>query len=216
MTLKNLISLALETTGIRHSWLFEKLVRPIYEWNLMRIWWIQGRKVPPPHLVKVITILFWADHIGAEIIVETGTYKGDIVRALHPRFRRTITIELAPKLAARVRHEFRRTAGIEVITGDSGVELERVIPTLDAPTVFWLDAHYSGPRTAGREGLVPIFAEIDRISRELKFAHVVIIDDMRLFNGSDGYPTQAELMQRLKLLKYNTVYSNDMLQAVMT
>jgi hypothetical protein len=140
--------------------------------------------------------------------------EGRSFRALHERFRRTITIELAPTLAAQARHEFRRAAGVEVITGDSGMELNKILATLDAPTVFWLDAHYSGPRTMG-ENVVPILAEINSIWSKLTVPHAIIIDDLREFVGDHGYPTRVKLLEYLGSRGYETNVSNDMLQAIM-
>jgi hypothetical protein len=41
--------------------------------------------------------------------------------------------------------------------------------------------------------MTPVFAEIRHILSHPVRNHVIVIDDARLFNGTDGYPTFREL-----------------------
>jgi hypothetical protein len=176
----------------------------------LRVWWKRGRlPARAPQLPRWMAILHWADVIGATNFVETGTYLADTVRELHPRFDRVVTIELSWELAEQAKREFRHVAGVEVVHGDSGVELPRITETLKGPTVFYLDAHWAGSGTASEAG-VPIAAEIECIAR-LAFPHAVIVDDMHLFNGTNGFPTLEALRDAVwKLGYWNVIASNEL------
>ncbi|HBR99391.1 MAG TPA: hypothetical protein DD979_18740 [Gammaproteobacteria bacterium] len=127
----------------------------------MRAWWAEGRPAPPPHDVKLAAILYLADLIGAKMLVETGSYLGDTVRALRGRFDVLASIEIAQELAAPLQKEFRHDKSVRIILGDSGKELSRLLDEAKLPAIFWLDAHYSGGPTLG-EGYVPVFCGAGR------------------------------------------------------
>src|SRR5262249_2110956 len=65
------------------------------------------------------------------------------------------------------------------------------------PCLFWLDAHYSGShfgcQTARGPRDTPIIQELEHILTHPIMSHVVLIDDARLFNGHNDYPTATEL-----------------------
>ena len=158
-------------------------IRPIYSRALLRQWWSKGRPAPPPHEVKLAAILYLADRTGAQILIETGSYLGDTVRALRGRFDLIASIEIAPELAKPLQKEFAGDKSIRIALGDSGEELNRLLLEVKDPVVFWLDAHYSGGPTLGF-GHVPIFAELDAIKRlATAAAHAILIDDPKDFTG---------------------------------
>lgn len=132
---------------------------------------------------------------GADTFVETGTYRGDTLAQVAPLVRRAISIELDPSLAELARRRFRRRTNVEVRTGDSAAVLPEVVAELRTPSVFWLDGHYSGGATAD-SGLCPILSEIDAALGG-PVDHVLLIDDIRLFDGTDGYPTLDQLRERI-------------------
>ena len=202
----------LDATGLRTNGLLNNYVKPIWTYNQLRRWWGRGRPVPAPHGVKLATILHWSDLIGAKTLVETGTYRGDTVRALRGRFERLVSIELSPELAKPVAEEHRVFKNVEIVVGDSGATLPQVTATLTTPTVFWLDAHYSAGKTVG-EGVVPVYRELAG-ALATTVPHVILIDDMRDFSGADGYPTVAELTAHIEAAAYKVFIANDILQAV--
>ena len=133
-----------------------------------------------------------------QVFVETGTYRGDTLAKVAPHVRRAISIEIDPTLADHARLRFRGTPTVEIICGDSAEQLIGVVERLTAEgttAAFWLDGHFSGGATAG-EGLCPILAEVDTVLGS-GLDHVLLIDDIRLFDGTDGYPTLAELRERV-------------------
>jgi hypothetical protein len=69
--------------------------------------------------------------------------------------------------------------------------LREVVPALGRPALFWLDAHWSGLDTAGREAECPLLAEIQLINAA-PFTHTVLVDDARLFCAPPPRPHDAE------------------------
>ncbi len=197
---------------LRRSNFIHDIVRPAYSRRLLVDWWKKGRPSPPPHEVKLWSILYLADSIGARNLVETGSYLGDTVRALRGRFDLIASIELAEELARPLQVEFKNDPTVRILIGDSGVELRQLLPELHGPTIFWLDAHYSGGPTLG-DGYVPIYAEVDAISDAVSGPHALLIDDMKDFNGADGYPTEREILTHLTVRGYAAFISNNMLHA---
>jgi len=108
---------------------------------------------------------------------------------------RIVSIELHPELAARARERFRRHPHVTIVEGDSSSVLPPLVSALEAPALFWLDAHFTGPSGARGQVDSPIVTEIDVVRRSRVPGHVVLIDDVRCFEGRDGYPTLARLRE---------------------
>ena len=198
---------------VRRSRLVHEYVRPSYDYRLMRAWWDNGRPAPPPHDVKLAAILYLADLVGAKMLVETGSYLGDTVRALRGRFDILASIEIAQELVAPLQKEFRHDKSVRIILGDSGKELSRLLDEVNLPAIFWLDAHYSGGSTLG-EGYVPIYGELDAIARLAYEKHAILIDDAKDFSGQNGYPTADEVVERLRVAGYRVAIVNNMIHAI--
>jgi hypothetical protein len=161
--------------------------------RLLAAWHAAGRPSPPPHEIKQRIVLRYAKRHRVRVLVETGTYLGEMVEATQRRFERVISIELDPKLYQQATERFSRLPHVRIIHGDSGEVLPTVLAELDAPALFWLDGHYSGGITAKGERETPILREVDNILSHAIDRHVILIDDARLFNGTHDYPTLAEL-----------------------
>ncbi len=164
-------------------------VRPLYDrLNLLR-WRLRGRPIPPPYAVKRRTVLEYARRYSLEVLIETGTWHGDMMYFARSRFRNAYSIELDHRLFLAAQQRFRHAPNIRVIEGDSGVELPRLVRTMDRPVLFWLDAHFcKGPSARGVLDS-PILQELQCIFDHPIRNHVVLIDDARIFNGEGGYPT---------------------------
>lgn len=165
-----------------------------HEPKAIRDWRGRGSPLPPPPAVKQAILLGLARRYSLRLFVETGTSFGDTVRAMIPHFDRLWTIELGDLLFTEAREKFREAQSVELIHGDSGRELGRLIPHLDAPALFWLDAHYSGGPLRGAtsargENDTPILEELYHILSAVEPRHVVAIDDARLFGTDLAYPT---------------------------
>ena len=125
---------------------------------------------------------------GPTTFVETGTYRGDTIAAVRTYVTRSVSIELDETLCALARHRFRRHPDVEILWGDSGTLLAAVVEGLTEPAAFWLDGHYSGGVTADSGGDAPILSELEAVLTS-PVAHLVLVDDARLFDGTNGYPT---------------------------
>lgn len=124
--------------------------------------------------------------------VETGTYRGDTAAWAAAHFSRVTTIELSPDYCAAAQARFRDQPNVRVMEGDSGEALSVVVPALPDRACFWLDAHWSGLDTAGRETECPLLAELALLNAA-PVTHVVLVDDARLFCAPPARPHRAEL-----------------------
>lgn len=158
--------------------------------NITRIviWCLSGMRIPPPYAYKMFTLLIYATKYKSSIFVETGTYEGDTLDFLRIFFKRLFSVELDDRLFKNANDYFENSRNIEILHGDSAKLLPKILKELKEPTLFWLDAHYSGEGTARGDKDTPIMKELTNIKKNMKFKHVVLIDDARLFIGKDSYP----------------------------
>ena len=158
-------------------------------------WVDQGMPVPPPHVVKQAVVLAYAQRFGTATLVETGTYFGAMVEAMHDHFEHIYSIELSEALFARAQARFHGLPGITLIQGDSAREIARVLPQLKVPALFWLDGHWSDGVTARGDTNTPVREELAAILGAADLSHVILIDDAREFGVDPSYPTIEELRQ---------------------
>ena len=155
-------------------------------------WWRSGKPSPPPHEVKELVVRAYATRFRRRILLETGTYLGDMVEAMRHRFDRIISIEVDTSLAVQAKLRFRGEDHIEIVCGDSGVAMPEMLAGMKGEGIFWLDGHYSGGITSKGSQETPVGSELRHI-----FAHgkkpVILIDDARLFNGENDYPSLADI-----------------------
>ena len=90
-------------------------------------WYRDGRPAPPPPAAKQRIVADHAKRFRCQCLVETGTYRGDMVEAQKRRFRRIFTIELDARLYERAVARFRADRHVVVLHGDSGRLLPEVI-----------------------------------------------------------------------------------------
>jgi hypothetical protein len=184
------------TSGLLAHWRnFSMLpwMRPFTEWRVYKKWNRLGRRTPAPPIVKQRIVKEYLRRSGASTVVETGTFRGDMVDALAPLARRIVSIELDDRLYAEAGRRFAGQDHIELVHGDSAALLPGIISKLDRPALFWLDGHYTGIGSARTEVDSPIVAEIEALLEHSIAGHVVLIDDAREFSGTGGYPTIDEL-----------------------
>jgi hypothetical protein len=177
-------------------------------------WHYGGCEYPPPNAVKQITIAYYQTKYSIPILIETGTYLGDMVEAQKNRFSKIVTIELSEKLFNDAKKRFSKDGNITVIHGDSGKVLYEVLKNIKSPAIFWLDGHFSGGITAMGDKECPIFEEINAIFTTSNYNHILLIDDARLFVGQGGYPTIDELTKHIKTknVKYQEEVKNDIIR----
>lgn len=139
--------------------------------------------------------LEYAERFGLKIFVETGTFKGDTVEAMRPHFERIYSVELAEKFYQEAVKRFQGVDKVKLLQGDSGERMPEIVAELDAPTLFWLDGHYSGGDTAKGELAAPVWAELKAIFAGMKEPFVILIDDARCFTrvGGHAYPAVTDI-----------------------
>lgn len=175
--------------------------------QLIDHWESRGKPYPPPGLVKQENLRNIAKG-RAEIFIETGSLVGDTLFALKGEFKKLYSIELDPFLFSVVKRRFADAPHVEIIQGDSAVEIPKLVPQIEEPAIFWLDGHYSGEGTGRAEKDTPISEEIECVLSH-PYQHVMVIDDLRLF-GSGDYPEQRVIEDRiLKKRPGSTIYSKD-------
>lgn len=154
------------------------------------VWWrLRGSPRPKvPHIVKQHTLAEFAERFNLHVMVETGTNLGNMINAQRQRLREIYSIELDTWLAARAKRKFAAYPGIHLYQGDSGKILPTIIPNINEPVLFWLDAHW-GDIDA------PIKQEMECIYRHPVRNHVILIDDARYFDGHGDYFSIDELRE---------------------
>lgn len=159
--------------------------------------------------------------LGLRRAVETGTHLGAGARRLATAFDEVITIELSPPLAERARQNLR-DLGVRVCVKQG--HSARVLVELRArvATLWFLDGHWSGGFTEGRDDECPVLAELAAVQG----GHpddVVIIDDARLFAAAPPPPHDPahwpDLVEVLDVLRrgwpgHHVTVINDQILAV--
>jgi hypothetical protein len=152
-------------------------------------WKRAGKPAPPPHGVKQRIISEYATSFRPDILIETGTFKGDMIYAMRNRFREIFSIELSKHYWEKAKRRFKNYPQIQLVQGDSAELLPRLLSAISKPCLFWLDGHYSADLTAKGALETPIIREMTAILDHSVKDHIVLVDDARCFDGSHDYPT---------------------------
>ena len=207
-----------------------KKITPLYHLYLS---FLQGRKkirdklTIPDYAVKRKTIIDLSKQYQCtEVFIETGTYMGDTVEYLKNDFKRLFSIELNEDLAAKAAKRFSNESKIKIVQGDSATQLASILSSINSPVSFWLDGHYSSEFQLGNEYIVtgkgekdtPIMEELLQIAQNPGKNHVILIDDARLFNGNDDYPTKHQVREfvKLKMPGHKLSIKNDIIRILPT
>lgn len=175
------------------------VIRGVVSRSKVRGWRAAGSPPPAPPHIKVATVQDYAKRFRPAAFVETGTYRGDTVAGLAPLVPRVVSIELDQRLATLAQARFVDDPGIEILQGDSAQRLPEIVADLREPALFWLDGHFSGGATAG-DGACPIMDELTTVLGT-DVEHIVLVDDARLFDGTDAYPTIDEVRELVAKLR---------------
>jgi len=188
--------------------------KAISDQRALKRWQASGRPSPPPHIVKQLAIKEYHAQYGCGILVETGTFLGDMVDVQKGVFTKVISIELGKDLYEKAKLRFKSDSNVELHQGDSGQVLPHIMKSLDQSALFWLDGHYSAGITARGEKDCPIFEELDAILKVKKHDHVLLIDDARCFVGQGDYPTIERLTEYIRNYdpRYSVHVENDIIR----
>lgn len=157
-------------------------------------WLDSDRSSSPPHYYKQIVLKDYAEKHELGVLVETGTYYGQMVYAMKNEFDHIYSIELSKELYHIACKRFDGYDHIHLSHGDSADILPVVLDQVgEEPALFWLDGHYSGGQTAGKGREVPVLKELKSILTHSMKRPVILIDDARLFTGKDEYPSLSDI-----------------------
>ena len=156
------------------------------------VWGVMG-ELGPPSGVKVGLIKDLSSRFGIKTLVETGTCRGDAIRAVLKDFNQIYSIELDESLYKGACQRFAKFPYVHIAWGDSGELLPVLVGKITDRTIFWLDAHYSGGVTAGKGKGCPVVRELRAMRKARRTDHLILIDDAGSFAGETGYPHIDEL-----------------------
>lgn len=117
---------------------------------------------------------------------ETGTYLGATSEWASGEFPKVHTVEASPELFEKSRQVLAARPNVVQHQGRSADVLRRVVPTLEGPWLFWLDAHWSAGNTFGEGEECPLLSELEIILKGGE--HALLVDDARLFFRPVGAP----------------------------
>lgn len=127
---------------------------------------------------KYALLLDYGRRYGLKTFIETGTCYGNACEVARKTFDDVYSIELSKEYHDYAKGRFHSFSNVHLLFGDSGQILRKLLLEIpDTPTLFWLDAHYSGGDTAKGQTDPPTELELDVI-HELRPGSVILIDDM--------------------------------------
>lgn len=172
-------------------------------------WVKEGSIVPKtsvPTEVKWYLLCDFADRYNLSTLIETGTAVGDTITHVADRFDRIVSFEVMRTYFDVALVNTMDLGHVELINASSvGAEFCQVVQVLVTPSLFYLDAHYSGEGTGKDFSIetptVPIREELLVILGS-ELDHVIIIDDARCFKDEEfhsdeylGYPSADEIQE---------------------
>ena len=135
--------------------------------------------------------------------IETGTFYGQMINAVYRNFSKILSVELFDVLFELNHKIYSKDDKVQIFHGDSALLLGKMVDIVKNDIVFWLDGHYSGSGTGIGEQTSPIIFELDIIKSKNLTNCCILIDDIRLFDGTDGYPTLEKTISKIKEIDDN-------------
>jgi hypothetical protein len=135
-------------------------------------------------------VLWLRDTFMVDVFVETGTNRAETAVWASANFKRVYTIEAHGPLYQRAIEAFGDRKNIQFLQGDSRTHIRSLLTFLAEPAIFWLDAHWCGEHTFGKSDECPVVGELELLNTS-KVAHIVLIDDARLFLAPPPPPHES-------------------------
>lgn len=135
-----------------------------------------------------------------DTFIETGTYQGETSYWASTIFKKVHTIEIAEVLYQSTKEKYKNTDNIKFHLGDSKDILKVIIQDLKGPALFWLDGHWCGRDTGGKDNLCPVMDEL-KYATSIKDS-VILIDDLRCFLGPLPFETGEEYPPVIEVVEY--------------
>ncbi|TQR39132.1 FkbM family methyltransferase [Brevibacillus brevis] len=194
---------------IRDTWRKERRIPfPLTEQETWDFWLLEA----PTNDLKKSKIKHIAKTMGIRTLIETGTFKGDMLQAMKHHFDLLVSIELDEALFIAAKERFSGDSHIHILHGDSGEVLSNLMHSVTSPCLFWLDGHYIPRSTEAAKGDLdtPILHELAAILQHSVYNHVILIDDARCFIGPNpllkDYPTIQELREFVHSLRPDLLF----------
>ena len=109
------------------------------------------------------------------IFIETGSGSGaGIEQAINAGFKYIYSIELHKEPFDYCVNRFKDNPNVHLMYGDSGDIMDNLLSEINEPATFWLDGH--------DEDAYPIIKELQAIGRHFIKTHIIMIDDLRMFD----------------------------------
>ncbi len=167
---------------------YKRMIKRYIEWQK------KGSVLPMPFFGKQKVLAEYVDKFRPPILIETGTFQGHMVYAMMNKFEQIFSIEIDQTLYKQAEKKFMGYHHIHILQGDSSDILPKILEDITYPCLFWLDAHWSGGKTAKGELETPIMQELQCIlNHPHANYHILLIDDARHFSGTNDYPTLNRL-----------------------
>jgi hypothetical protein len=156
-----------------------------------------------------------------DVLVETGTFRGDTVANMAASFSELHSVELSRDLFKQASRRFVEEDHIHLSQGESPQFLRGLRPRIAGRSVlFWLDAHWCTPGTAeGEMSQCPLLDELAAIG-QIDNQSVVLIDDARLYlfsapapHEASQWPSLDEVLSALRALhdRHEVMVVNDVI-----
>lgn len=159
--------------------------------------WFMVKQPPVPYFLKLRIIKKYQKEYTIRTFIETGTYLGTMVNLIKDRFEKIHTIEIDSSLYKNAKKRFKNFRKIVVSYGDSTIVIPKLLKSIHAPCMFWLDAHYSGGLTSKGRKNTPILEELSAILRHKVKTHIILIDNACNLAGDNEYDTIHEVQKYL-------------------
>jgi hypothetical protein len=177
-------------------------------------WLVSGCRGIAPAPVKRMVIKSYLRTYDLNWFIETGTHLGDtLADVAFDKSLQTVSIELADSYYHTAQKRFANYTNVELLHGDSGTLMPQVVARLQEPALFWLDGHYSGGITARGDLETPVSHELQAILASPVRGHVILIDDIRCFDGTHDYPYLDDFLAAIRTDgRYHVEVSADILR----
>jgi len=136
--------------------------------------------------IPEFTSLFFKKEMNLNTFVEGGTYIGGTAKKMSSIFEKVITIEKSDVMFNKAKENLNGRENIILLKGDTRYYLKEILKE-NNNILFWLDSHWSGGDTYGKEDECPLIEELNFIFN-FKKNYAILIDDARLFLSPPPLP----------------------------
>ena len=150
------------------------------------------------------------------VFIETGCYYGETLEKFYKYFIKSYSIEPSLYLHNITSKRLKENRSIEINNGTSEDKFENIIKrNLKYYLTLWLDVHFSSGETYKNNIYSSLDKEINIIKKYLENIKniSVMIDDVHLFNGRNGYPEINKILNYFKSQNFRISIENNILIA---